>query len=173
MAVVIKLVPTGGGAAEAISNDNFFAALKNADPVNDRIFIDKKQYALSTLTFDSGDSFDAKDNIDCAAGPDYPAASKGDIYRVSVAGKIGGGAGPDVLADDLLICWADNAGGTHHAVGTSWIIQKKLSKGAALTAADNTAIDAVFDATEEAVLNNVRTRLNELVARLQANGLLS
>jgi len=49
----------------------------------------------------------------------------------------------------------------------------KLFKGVALTAIDVTAIDAVYDATEQAVLDNIRTRLNELEARIQATGLLT
>lgn len=44
--------------------------------------------------------------------------------------------------------------------------------GAALTAVDATAINATYDAVEEAVLNNVRTRLNEIEARLQAMGII-
>ena len=44
---------------------------------------------------------------------------------------------------------------------------------AALTAADATAIDAVYDAVEQAVLENLRTRLNELEARLQTLGLIA
>lgn len=49
----------------------------------------------------------------------------------------------------------------------------KLFKAAALTAVDATAINATYDAVEEAVLNNVRTRLNEIETLLQANGLLT
>jgi len=49
----------------------------------------------------------------------------------------------------------------------------KWFKGAALTAEDATAIDSTYDATEEAVLNNVRTRLGEVEARLQALVLLT
>lgn len=48
-----------------------------------------------------------------------------------------------------------------------------VGRGAALTAVDATAINATYDATEEGVLNNVRTRLNEVEARLQALGLIS
>ena len=56
--------------------------------------------------------------------------------------------------------------------------EKKIYSGVpnmpqtALTTADNTTINAVFDAVEEAVLNNVRTRINELETRLQALELL-
>ncbi len=48
----------------------------------------------------------------------------------------------------------------------------KLYKETALTAADNTAISDVYTTTEEAVINNLRTRLNELEARLQNIGIL-
>lgn len=48
-----------------------------------------------------------------------------------------------------------------------------VGRQAALTTVDATAINAAYDATEEAVLNNVRTRLNDLEARLQALGLIS
>lgn len=49
----------------------------------------------------------------------------------------------------------------------------KLFKAVALTAVDATAIDAVYDAVEQGVLNNVRTRLNEIETLLKANGLLA
>jgi len=44
---------------------------------------------------------------------------------------------------------------------------------AAATAIDATVIDATYGAPEEAVLNNVRTRLNELEAALQAHGIIA
>lgn len=43
----------------------------------------------------------------------------------------------------------------------------------ALTAADATPIDATYDAVEQAVLANLRTRVNELETKLQSLGLLS
>lgn len=43
----------------------------------------------------------------------------------------------------------------------------------ALTAEDSTAIDSTYDSVEEAVLNNVRTRLGEVETKLQALGLLA
>jgi len=42
-----------------------------------------------------------------------------------------------------------------------------------LTAEDATAIDSTYDSVEEAVLNNVRTRLGEVETKLQALGLLA
>jgi len=63
---------------------------------------------------------DFKGATDCSSNPNYPAASKGDFYIVSVAGKIGGASGTTVEAGDGYYATADNAGGTEASVGTSW-----------------------------------------------------
>lgn len=64
-----------------------------------------------------------KGAIDCSANPNYPAADAGDTYKVSVAGKIGGGSGPNVEVGDTLICTVDaTAAGNHATVGTNWLI---------------------------------------------------
>jgi predicted RNA-binding protein with TRAM domain len=65
---------------------------------------------------------DFKGNIDCSANPNYPAASKGDVYVVSVAGKIGGGSGTSVVAGDSILCKLDTASGTQAGVGANWFI---------------------------------------------------
>lgn len=63
--------------------------------------------------------------IDCSANPNYPAADAGYVYRVSVAGKIGGAAGPNVEVGDILTCIVDgSAAGTHAAVGANWTIMQ-------------------------------------------------
>ncbi len=48
-----------------------------------------------------------------------------------------------------------------------------VAQAAALTAADASVIDATYGATEEAVLNNVRTRLNEVDTLLDNYGLIA
>jgi len=63
-----------------------------------------------------------KGPLDCSANPNYPVALNGDSYRCSVAGKIGGASGIVVEVADLIMCVADNAGGTQASVGTSWIV---------------------------------------------------
>lgn len=64
-----------------------------------------------------------KGAIDCSANPNYPAADAGDTYKVSVAGKIGGGSGPNVEVGDTLICTVDaSASGNHATVGANWLI---------------------------------------------------
>lgn len=66
--------------------------------------------------------------IDCSANPNYPAADRGHTYRVSVAGKIGGGSGVNVEVGDLLLCLTDGtSAGTQAAVGSNWsVIQTNL-----------------------------------------------
>lgn len=80
--------------------------------------------AAGTVTPVGAGSFVVIGDIDCSGNPLYPAATKGDAYRVSVAGKIGGGAGPDVQVGDIIVAWADNAGGTQAAVGADWTIEQ-------------------------------------------------
>jgi len=65
---------------------------------------------------------DNQGSIDCSTNPNYPSASNGDAYVVSVAGKIGGASGIDVNVGDLIVASADNAGGSHAAVGSDWYI---------------------------------------------------
>jgi len=65
--------------------------------------------------------------INCGANPNYPAASEGEYWRVSVAGLIGGAGGVAVEVGDQIICIASNAGGTEAQVGTSFmLIQKNM-----------------------------------------------
>lgn len=77
---------------------------------------------------------DFKGATDCSANPNYPAASKGDAYAVSVAGKIGGASGKSVDVGDMYIATADNAGGTEASVGTSWTVLEHNLVGAMLAA---------------------------------------
>lgn len=66
----------------------------------------------------------------CSGNPNYPAAINGDVYVVSVAGKIGGSSGSTMEVGDWAVCTADNAGGTSASVGTSWTrVQNNLTKG--------------------------------------------
>lgn len=79
---------------------------------------------------------DFKGSIACAANPNYPAASKGDAYYVSTAGKIGGASGKSVDIGDVVVASADNAGGTEASAGTSWFVLEHNLTGA-LVAANN------------------------------------
>jgi len=85
------------------------------------------------------DAMEFKGVINCSTNPNYPAASAGNVYRVSVAGKIGGGSGVNVEVGDTLLAIADNAGGTQAAVGTSWSIEQANIDGAVIGPASATA----------------------------------
>lgn len=80
---------------------------------------------------------DFKGSTDCSANPNYPAASKGDFYVVSVAGKIGGASGIDVEVGDAYFAEADNAGGTQASVGTDWSVIQGNIVGSTITELDD------------------------------------
>lgn len=69
--------------------------------------------------------FDYKGGQDCSLNPNYPPASKGDVYSVTVSGgRIGGASGVVVAIGDTFLATADNAGGTQAAVGSSWLVMQ-------------------------------------------------
>lgn len=74
----------------------------------------QKLYTLDTA------SMVVQGDIACNTNPNYPVGYKGDVYRVSAAGRVGGASGKYVDIDNLIICTSDNAGGTEATVGASW-----------------------------------------------------
>jgi hypothetical protein len=68
---------------------------------------------------------EVKGSIDCSAQPNYPAASTGDAYYVTAAGKIGGASGETVAIGDLILCTADAVAGNEATVGGSWIVLER------------------------------------------------
>jgi hypothetical protein len=90
-----------------------------------------KMYADQLIA--AADAMVFKGVIDCSTTPNYPAADRGATYRVSVAGKIGGAAGTNVEAGDILICLTDGtAAGTQAGVGASWSIAQANLDGAVI-----------------------------------------
>lgn len=70
----------------------------------------------------------------------------------------------------------DDAGAIKIEISTTGIgffATVPVVKAAALTAEDATVINSTYDAIEEGILNNVRTRLGELESRFQTYGLLN
>lgn len=79
----------------------------------------------------ANDAMVFKGVIDASANPNYPASNRGDTYRISVAGKIGGASGTNVEVGDLLIALTDGtAAGTQAAVGAQWNITQSNIDGA-------------------------------------------
>lgn len=100
------------------------------DPIRDAF--DKCNDNFTELYTGLTGLLDFKGSTDASANPNYPAASKGDFYVISVAGKIGGASGIDVEVGDAYFAKADNAGGNQATVGTSWtVIQGNITGGVA------------------------------------------
>ncbi len=94
------------------------------------------------------DAMRFKGVINASTNPNYPAASAGDVYRISVAGKIGGGSGTNVEIGDLILAIATNVGGTQAAVGASWTVEQGNLDGAVIGPASVTDdLPAIFDGT--------------------------
>jgi hypothetical protein len=76
----------------------------------------------------SNDAMLFKGGQNCSANPNYPAADAGHVWKVTVAGKIGGASGVNVTAGDTLYCTVDgSAAGDHATVGANWtIVQANL-----------------------------------------------
>jgi hypothetical protein len=62
--------------------------------------------------------------LDCSTNPNYPASTKGDAWRVTVVGKIGGASGLNVNVNDTIVCLTTSVAGTQAAVGTNFYIQE-------------------------------------------------
>jgi hypothetical protein len=94
--------------------------------------------------------------IDASGNPNYPAADAGHLYKISVAGKIGGASGPNVEIGDTILCTADGtASGTHAAVGANWdIIQVNID--GAVTGPTSAVADqfATFNGTTGKVIKD-------------------
>lgn len=144
------------------------------DPIRDAF--DKANDNFTELYNGLAGLLDLKGSADCSANPNYPAASKGDAYVVSVAGKIGGASGVVVNAGDVYFATADNAGGTEASVGTSWaVIEGNLgftpvNKTGDTMTGDLNVPDDAYDATawngstEVPTKNAVRDKIEAIVA---------
>ena len=89
--------------------------------------------------------------INCSANPNYPAADAGHIYFVSVAGKIGGASGTNVVAGDMLVCNTDGtAAGDQATVGSKWNILEKNVDFSNVTITGGTINGATIGATTPA-----------------------
>jgi len=97
-----------------------------------------KAYADSLL--DANNAWQYKGVIDASTNPNYPAASAGHTYRISVAGRIGGASGPVVEVGDTVTALTDGtAAGNHATVGANWAILQTNIDGAVTGPASSTA----------------------------------
>jgi hypothetical protein len=100
----------------------------------------------------TNDAMIFKTTLDCSANPNYPAADRGWVYKISVAGKIGGASGPVVEVNDTIICGNDSTpSGDHATVGSNWhILQTNIVDSSILVTGPSTATSgniALFNGT--------------------------
>lgn len=98
-----------------------------------------------------------KGGIDASTNPNYPAADAGAVYKITVAGKVGGASGPNVEVGDTLTCTVDGStAGNHATVGANWIISQVNIDGAVTgpaSATDNNP--TVYDGTSGRLVKQI------------------
>jgi hypothetical protein len=147
----ITNLSTGMFASGVIDTDGALTA--NSDT---RLATQKAVKTYVDALLAANDAMVFKGAIDCSTNPNYPAASAGHVYRVSVAGKIGGASGPNVEIGDTLYCVTDgSASGDHATVGANWVIVQSNLDGAVIGPASVTdSRAAAFDGTTGKLLKD-------------------
>jgi len=102
-----------------------------ANGTNNTDAINKSQLDTAIAGVVSGTAL--KGGIDCSTNPNYPAGTVGDVYRVTVAGKIGGASGLNVEVGDRIECYVTSVTGTQAAVGANWLVTQANIDGAVIT----------------------------------------
>ena len=121
-----------------------------------KIATQKAVKTYADLLIGANDAMVFKGVIDASTNPNYPAASRGETYKISVAGKIGGASGVNVEAGDMIICLTDGtAAGTQASVGAQWDIVQTNIDGAVTGPASSTSADlATFSGTTGKVVQD-------------------
>lgn len=102
----------------------------------------------------SNDAMIFKGVIDASTNPNYPAGSRGDTYKISVAGKVGGASGVVVEAGDTIICTEDAvATGDQATVGVKWNILQTNIVGAVTSGAALPAGTVLYGAGGQAIVS--------------------
>lgn len=116
------------GLQALLGLDTDVALAANSDT---KIATQKAVKAYADGLLDANNAYQYKGGIDCSANPNYPAASAGHTYKVTVAGKIGGAGGVNVEAGDSITCLVDgSAAGNQATVGANWLITQTNIDGA-------------------------------------------
>jgi hypothetical protein len=125
----------GTSAALDVDTDGAMAANSDARVPSQkavRTYLDARIAALDVVEIKGG--------IDCSTNPNYPAADAGYLYKVTVAGKIGGASGPNVEAGDTLLCFVDgSSSGNQASVGANWTIVQVNIDGAVIGPGSSTS----------------------------------
>lgn len=165
---------TSGGATKEIAGDNFakldspsFKGTPTAPTAasgNSSDLVATTAFVAAAIAGISG-GMEYKGTIDASSNPNYPAATKGDVYKISVAGKIGGPSGIAVQSGDMVICNETNAGGTQAAVGADFdIIQGNIEGVITFSQAGGAATNVgdipVFDNTSGTTIKTANVSIS-------------
>jgi hypothetical protein len=121
-AVVDDLATFDGTTGKIIKDSGLTVTTTVTNPgVDTKVPTEKAvRTALSSLIGDAN-ALVYKGVIDCSGNPNYPAADAGNVYIVSVAGKIGGSSGIVVNVGDMCLCNTDSTpSGDQATVGAYW-----------------------------------------------------
>jgi hypothetical protein len=138
------------------------APVNNYDVAN-KLYVDNNIGAANAMVY--------KDVIDCSTNPNYPAASIGWMWIVSVAGKIGGVSGEAVDVGDMILCRTASAGGVEIAEGAKFNVIEHNISGMIIGPSSSTAdAIAIFDSTTGKLIKDSTITLTSLVNTTQATG---
>lgn len=145
-----------GAATEAYVDGAISDHVADTDPHGDRAYADALFAALDGTNYQG--------QIDASTNPNYPAADADDAYRISAAGKVGGGSGVDVEIGDLIICTTNGTpGGDQATVGAFWTIVQGNLNGVVIgpsSSTDNRI--ALFNGTSGRVIKQSTLTISDL-----------
>lgn len=127
-----------------------------------KIATQKAVKAYADALIDANNAMQYKGVVDASTSPNYPAASAGWTYKISVAGKIGGASGPNVEVGDTIMCLTDStASGTQAVVGANWDILQTNIDGAVVGPASAVTTDfATFSGTTGKIIADSGVKLS-------------
>ncbi len=110
--------------------------------------------------------------IDCSASPNYPAADAGYTYLASVAGKIGGASGKNVMIGDMILCNHDGSpAGDEATVGTYWNVIQANMYGAVIGPASCTdGHFVIWDGTSGKAVKDSGVAFESTATNIKMNG---
>ena len=114
-----------GNSIANLSTTNFGVNIIDTDTTlsaNSDLRIPTQKAVLALVTAKVTGLAVPRGGIDASTNPNYPAASVGDFYRVTVGGMLGGTSGYAVTVGDVAECYINSVAGTQAAVGANWTI---------------------------------------------------
>ncbi len=125
------------GLQALLGLDTDVALAANSDS---KIATQKAVKAYADGLLDANNAYVYKGGLDASTNPNYPAASAGHTYKITVAGKVGGASGITVEVGDSVTCLVDgSAAGNQATVGANWLITQTNIDGAVTGPASSAA----------------------------------